>query len=70
VERKSLLMTLLPPNVWWGWMKGAAFKHGMGAIKEDPGQMQGLFFLMGPRIVRQFRYRTMADEPDYLKLVS
>jgi hypothetical protein len=70
VERKSFLMTLLPPKVWLGWLKGAAFKHGMGAIKEDPGQMQGLFFLNGPKIVRQFRYRTMADEPDYLKLVG
>jgi hypothetical protein len=70
VERKSFLMTLLPPKVWLGWLKGAAFKHGMGAIKEDPGQMQGLFFLKGPKIVRQFRYRTMADEPDYLKLLN
>ncbi len=70
VERKSLLMTLLPPKVWWGWLKGAFFKHGMGAMKEDPGQMQGLFFLKGRKIVRQFRYKTMADEPDYLKLVS
>jgi peroxiredoxin len=70
VERKSFLMTLLPPKVWWGWLKGVAFKYGMGAIKEDPGQLQGLFFLKGPRIVRQFRYRTMADEPDYLKLIS
>jgi hypothetical protein len=70
VERKSFLMTLLPPKVWWGWLKGAFVKYGMGAIKEDPGRMQGLFFLKGPTIVRQFRYRTMADEPDYLKLVS
>jgi peroxiredoxin len=70
VERKSLLMTLLPPKVWWGWLKGGLFKYGMGAIKEDQGQMQGLFFLKGPKIVRQFRYRTMADEPDYLKLIN
>jgi hypothetical protein len=26
--------------------------------------------LKGPKIVRRFRYRTMADEPNYLKLVS
>jgi hypothetical protein len=26
--------------------------------------------LKGPKIVRQFRYKTIADEPDYLKLVG
>jgi hypothetical protein len=56
--------------VWVGWLKGALFKHGIGAIKEDGHQMQGIFFLNGPKIVRQFRYKTIADEPDYLKLVS
>src|SRR5215469_5903228 len=28
VERKNFLMTLLPPRVWWAWLKGAAFKYG------------------------------------------
>jgi len=32
--------------------------------------MQGLFFLKGARIVRRFVYKTIADEPDYLKLVG
>jgi hypothetical protein len=32
--------------------------------------MPGIFFLKGPKIVRQFVYRTIADEPDYLKLVA
>jgi peroxiredoxin len=63
-------LTLLQPSVWVGWLKGAIFKHGIGAIKEDGHQMQGIFFLKGPKIVRQFRYRTIADEPDYLKLVG
>jgi peroxiredoxin len=63
-------LTLLQPSVWMGWLKGALFKHGIGAIKEDGHQMQGIFFLKGPKIVRQFRYRTIADEPDYLKLVA
>ena len=63
-------LTLLQPSVWVGWFKGALFKHGIGAIKEDGHQMQGIFFLKGPKIVRQFRYRTIADEPDYLKLIG
>jgi hypothetical protein len=63
-------LTLLQPSVWMGWLKGAIFKHGIGAIKEDGHQKQGLFFLQGAKIVRQFRYKTIADEPDYLRLVS
>jgi AhpC/TSA family len=70
LPRINPFLTLLQPAVWAGWLKGAIFKHGIGAIKEDGEQMQGLFFLKGPKIVRQFRYRTIADEPDYLKLVG
>jgi hypothetical protein len=64
------MLTLFQPSVWMGWLKGALFKHGIGAIKEDGHQMQGIFFLKGSKIVRQFRYRTIADEPNYLKLVA
>ncbi|NYF89334.1 redoxin domain-containing protein [Tunturiibacter empetritectus] len=70
LPRMHPALTLLQPSVWIGWLKGAIFKHGIGAIKEDGHQMQGLFFLKGPKIVRQFRYRTIADEPDYLRLVG
>jgi len=62
--------TLFQPAVWMGWLKGALFKHGIGAIKEDGYQMQGIFFLKGAKIVRRFRYKTIADEPDYLKLAA
>jgi peroxiredoxin len=64
------LWHLVNPVVWAGWLKGAIFKHGIGVIQEDAHQMPGLFFLKGTRIVRRFRYRTIADQPDYLKLVA
>ena len=70
LPRMHPALTLLQPSVWAGWLKGALFKHGIGAIKEDGHQMQGIFFLKGSKIVRQFRYKTIADEPDYLKLVA
>jgi peroxiredoxin len=70
LPRMHPALTLFQPSVWVGWLKGALFKHGIGAIKEDGHQMQGIFFLKGPKIVRQFRYKTIADEPDYLKLVG
>jgi hypothetical protein len=70
LPRMHPALTLFQPSVWVGWLKGALFKHGIGTIKEDGHQMQGIFFLKGPKIVRQFRYKTIADEPNYLKLVA
>jgi peroxiredoxin len=70
LSRINPWLTLLQPSVWVGWLKGTIFTHGIGAIKEDGHQKQGLFFLKGAKIVRQFRYKTIADEPDYLKLVG
>ena len=70
ISRINPAMTLLQPSVWVGWLKGTVFKHGIGPIKEDGHQMQGIFFLKGPKIVREFRYKTIADEPNYLKLVG
>ena len=70
LPRMHPALTLLHLSVWAGWLKGAIFKHGIGPIKEDGHQMQGIFFLKGPKIVRQFRYKTIADEPNYLKLVG
>ncbi len=57
-------------TVWKGWLKGAMFKYGIGMIKEDAEQMPGVFFLKDRKIVRAFRHRTIADEPDYLKLIG
>jgi peroxiredoxin len=70
ISRIHPVLTLFQPSVWIGWLKGALFKHGIGAIKEDGKQMQAIFFLKGPKIVREFRYKTIADEPKYLKLVG
>jgi thiol-disulfide isomerase/thioredoxin len=70
LSRTNPLWHLVNPVVWVGWLKGAIFKHGIGKIEGDGHQMPGIFFLKGPKIVRQFVYRTIADEPDYLKLVA
>ena len=70
IARIHPVLTLLQPAVWIGWLKGAIFEHGIGAIEEDGKQMQAIFFLKGAKIVREFRYKTIADEPNYLKLVA
>ena len=60
----------LNPVVWAGWLKGTIFKHGIGKIQGDGHQMPGIFFLKGGKVARRFIYKTIADEPDYLKLVG
>ena len=67
LARKSPLYHVSKLAVWLGWMK-----HGIGTgnSQGDIQQMPGVFFLKGPRIVRKFIHRTIADEPDYLGLVS
>jgi hypothetical protein len=70
LSRTNPYLHFLNPTVWRGWLKGAMFKYGIGMIKEDAEQMPGVFFLKERKIVRAFRHRTIADEPDYLKLVG
>ena len=70
LSRSNPYLHFLNPTVWKGWLKGAMFKYGIGMIKEDAEQMPGVFFLKERKIVRAFRHRTIADEPDYLKLVG
>jgi len=70
LRRTNPYLHFLNPTVWKGWLKGAMFKYGIGMIKEDAEQMPGVFFLKEREVVRAFRHRTIADEPDYLKLVG
>ena len=70
LSRTNPFLHFLNPTVWKSWLKGAMFKYGVGMIKEDADQMPGVFFLKERKIVRAFRHRTIADEPDYLKLVG
>lgn len=68
--RKNVLLQALNPVVWFGWLKGTVFQHGVGRIEGDGQQMPGVFFLRGATVVRGFRAKTIADAPNYLKLVA
>ena len=70
LSRVSLLRIVFQPAVWRGWLQEAMVKHGIGMIREDASQMPGIFFLRERTIVRSFRHRTIADRPDYLRLVG
>jgi hypothetical protein len=70
LPRKNVFSQFLVPAVSAGWLKGAIRKYGIGMIKEDADQMPGIFYLRDRAIVRAFRYKTIADQPDYLKLIT
>jgi hypothetical protein len=70
LPRKNVFSQFLIPAVWKGWLLGAVQKHGIGMIKEDANQMPGIFYLQNRAIARAYRYRTIADQPDYLKLIA
>jgi hypothetical protein len=70
LARQSAFSHFLVAKVWKAWLQGAIRKHGFGMIKEDADQMPGIFFLRQRAIVHAFRYKTIADEPDYLKLIA
>jgi len=68
--RKNYVLHSLHPAVLAGWLKGAIFRYGIGMPIEDGDQMPGVFLLKDRKIAKAFRHRTIADEPDYLKLAG
>jgi hypothetical protein len=57
------------PAVLKGWFMGAIRRYGIGSIQEDGHQMPGVFVLRDRQIANTFRFRTIADRPDYLALL-
>ena len=70
VRRKSVFTQFLIPAVWKAWLLGAVGKHGIGMIQEDANQMPAVFYLRERAIARVYRYKTIADRPEYLKLIA
>jgi hypothetical protein len=70
LRRTNPFAHFINPTVWLGWLRSAIRLYGVGPIREDAYQMPGVFFLRNGSIARSFRYRTIADQPNYLKLIS
>jgi hypothetical protein len=68
--RTGMVSQVAKWNVLARMFGGSVKKYGVGKIEGDGQQMPGIFFLRGPQIVRKFVHRTIADEPDYLKLIA
>src|SRR6201996_6031886 len=65
LPRRGAFSHFLVPGVLLGWLR-AIPKVGIGLIKEDGEQLPGIFLLRQDGIARSFRYKTIADRPDYL----
>ena len=67
---RTSVQALVDPNVW---ARGAvcALSHGFGAqTPEMMRQLPGVFVVQGDRILAEYRHRTPADRPDYVRLVQ
>ena len=69
LTRQHPLSHFLILTNWKGWLSSSLRKYGIGMIREDSHQMPGIFVLRDVAIVNAFRFKTIADQPDYLKLV-
>ena len=49
---------------------GVLRRHGLGKARADSKQMPGLFLIDRGEIVRWFRHRDVADQPDYVMLTA
>jgi hypothetical protein len=67
--RANAFSHFLNPSVWKGWLR-AIPKFGIGMIQEDGEQLPGVFFLRDREIARTFRYKSIADKPNYLRLIT
>ena len=71
LERQHLAWQFVDPRVWYGWVvRGAFRRHGIGKVQEDGEQMPGIFLLRDGGIARSFRYKTIADQPNYRRLMA
>lgn len=68
--KKSVYSQPFDLRVLKSWfLEGVLFRYGIGQIEGDGDQMPGVFFLRGGDVVRSFVHKSVADRPDYLRLV-
>lgn len=66
---KGTVGSLFGPKVWWrGFRAGLMEGHGLGAPRQDPFQMPGVFLVFHGEVIRTYRHQSAADRPDYVRL--
>jgi peroxiredoxin len=66
---KAVWKHLFDPAAMRSFFGGIILRHGIGLIfREDENQMPGVFVVHQSQILRRYRYKSIADKPDFLKL--
>ncbi len=67
--QRGKIMEVLGPKLWLrGFLAAIIEGHGMGKIQGDAFQLPGVFLLHKGQILKDFRHKTAADRPDYMRL--
>jgi hypothetical protein len=66
----GLLRIFGPLAVWRFLSEGIFYRHGLGWILGDGFQMPGIFVVFQGHIVRSFLHRSVADRPNYRRMVQ
>ena len=66
---KAIWKHIFDPAAIKSFFGGIILRHGISLIhREDADQMPGVFLLHKGEILRSYRYRSIADKPDFLKM--
>ena len=68
---KAVWRHLFDPAALRSALGGIVGRHGIGLIhREDADQMPGFFLLHHARILNGYRYTSIADKPDFLRIAE
>jgi hypothetical protein len=66
---KPIWKHLIDPAAIRSFFGGIILRHGIGLIhREDADQMPGVFLIHQSTILRSYKYKSIADKPDFLKM--
>jgi peroxiredoxin len=68
LKRGKLKQLLGPVAIWRGVKTALGDGHGIGYPRADPAQMPGVFLIEECNVVGRFRFRTVADRPEFERL--
>ncbi len=68
---KAVWRHLFDPAALRSALGGIVGRHGIGLIhREDADQMPGFFLLHHARVLNGYRYRSIAEKPDFLRMAE
>ncbi len=69
LRSKSIFLHVFDPAAIKSVLGGIVLRHGINLNhREDADQMPGVFLLYRSQILRGYRYKSIADKPDFLKM--